>query len=160
MSEQLEPLAQDAIIAAFTDAEMTAPSGSPALFDPQMFDFAYGDGEGINNSNGQFTLPLTKIKVFIGEPYGNNVITTDDFTYTDSELWIPIQVMTNTLADQKDFQQRLGFAMKSRGYVFGLHGLQLTDGTLRARNLAYSTPLGLIGRLYTPRFWWGSSTST
>lgn len=160
MSEQYATQPHDALIAAFKDANMTQPNGGAALFDPSIFQIEIGDGQSINNSTGVVEFPLTKIYLFVGMSYGNEVAYTDDPTYRDGEIWIPFTVMAGTNGDQMDTLARLDFARKSRAAVFSAHGLTEVSEATRARRLAYSSKTGLVGVQYAWRFWWASSTTT
>lgn len=158
MSEQYAQSPQEAFMAALADAEMTAPGGASALFDSAIFDVSFGEGQSINGSSGTFTLPLPKIYIAVGMPYGGEIGYADGSTYRDGEVWIPFKVYGNTAADQLSTQKRLDFARKSRISVFSKHLLLECGETVRSRHLAYDATLGITGSQYVWRFHWGSAT--
>lgn len=158
MSEQYAVQAHDAFIAALQSAAMTGPDGQP-LFDPSIFQIDVSDGSSINNSNGQLTLPLTKIYICVGLAYGSAQAYTDDLTYTDEDIQISFQVISGTNGDQMDTLKRLDFARRARSAAFSAEGLSIVAETVRNRRLAYSLAMGLVGIQHTWQFRYGVSTT-
>lgn len=162
MTEQYRVQPYEAFIAALQDAAMLAPNGTPgqALFDPAIFAIEIGDGQSINNSNGTFALPLTKVYIFVQAiTYGSSQTYTDDLTYTDEQVHIPFTVMSGTDGDQLETLKRLDFARSGRSAVFSAHGLLSCVENVRQRRLAYSAPTGLLGTQYIWTFSYGSSST-
>lgn len=163
MTEQYRLQPYEAFIAALQDAAMTTPNSAPgtnALFDPTIFAIEVGDGQSINNSNGTFSLPLTKVYIFVQAiTYGTAQAYTDDLTYTDTRVHIPFTVMSGTDGDQLETLKRLDFARSSRSAVFSAHGLLSCVEDVRNRRLAYSAPTGLLGTQYTWLFSYGASST-
>lgn len=143
---------------ALQDPAMTAPGGAALLFDPAIFDIAFGEGQSINGSTGTFTLPLPKIYIAIGMPYGNETLYATSEAYVDAKMFIPFKVYGNTAGDQLNAQKRLDFARKSRVAVFSKYNLVECGETVRSRHLAYDTSMGITGSQYVWRFEWGSAT--
>lgn len=139
---------------ALSDATMTAPGGATPLFDPAVFDIRLGGDNAINAGGATLSLPLTKVVVTIGQPYGTEQGYMSAEPDVDCEIWISFKVWGKSGSDVQDFEKRLDFAMDYRKAVFSVHGLTLLGGIVRRRPIVYDKDLGLIAREFALRFCW------
>jgi len=159
MAETYATRAEYAFQQALTDqTNMLQPAtlGGGPLLDPAIFDVRLGGDGSVNDANGKLTLPLTKLIVTIGQPYGTEESYTAD-TDVDCEIWVPFKIWGNTGADISDFDTRMGFARQFRSSVFSLQGLTLLGGVVRRRPIQYNADQGLMCREFVWRFWWGAA---
>lgn len=154
MSEAFSDRAEFLFEQALQDAAMSAPGGATPLFDPAVFDIRLGGDTAINAGGQTLTLPLQKVIVTIGQPYGTEQGYMSPEPDVDCEIWMPFKVWGNSGSDAQDFDKRVDFFMDYRKSVFSLHGLTLLGGVVRRRPIVYDKDRGLIAREYALRFLW------
>lgn len=140
---QFPPMMHQAMYTALTSPELVMPDGT-RLFPPALIDIRLGGDGAITDSNRQITLPLRKIIITLGWPYGSERSNRGpDAGTVDVEQSLKISVWSDSAADSEAVAQRLQYARDLFPAVFSAQKICILGGQIQTRMRPYSPVDGL-----------------